>query len=120
LISEIGKQAVPCTASYQQQERNEQILRDLGLAATAPPIAPQPAAPRVPPLPQLPVAKRQRVEGTTTSMCAAPMPVRRAVPTSMEKRRAVAVECAADSVDFGETFQKRAPVISPDLGNQPW
>ena len=59
--SKPAKQAVPCTASYQQQERNEQILRDLGLAATAPPIAPQPAAPRVPPLPQLPVAKRQGV-----------------------------------------------------------
>ena len=120
--SKPAKQAVPCTASYQQQQRNEQILRDLGLAATAPPIAPQPAAPRVrvPPLPQLPVAKRQRVEGTTTSMCAAPMPVRRALPTLMGKRRAVAVECAADSVDFGGTVQKRAHMISPDLANQPW
>ena len=117
--SKPAKQAVPCTASYQQQQRNEQILRDLGLAVTAPTIAPQPAAPRVVP-PQLPEPKRQRVEGTTTSMCAAPMPVRRALPKSMGKRRAVAVGCAADSVDFGGTFRKRAPMISPDLGNQPW
>ena len=151
-----AKQAAPRTARKQQQLRDVQILRDCGLAVTAPP-APQPLPrqplpaveaqrpatvqppPQAPPrlqldaLQPLPVAKRQRADCTPESeTTSAPAPVRRAMPTSTGKRRAVPEVVGDDGVggwqqcegcssdeEFGSAEPKAPPQHGTCTGKRP-